>query len=122
MPMRQVELVRAACCVAGIDGTICDREHPLLLRLANHAGVGGASLKAMADRAQADSSFFQKQFDIFKADPDETMKTLFQIAIADGVLKQSERVVLQHFAERLGMPMERYEELLAAAEKHARAE
>ena len=94
----------------------------LLLRLANSAGVGGASLKAMVDRAKTDDSFFQKQFEIFKTDTEETMKALFQVAIADGVLTQSERVVLQHFAEKLGMPMERYEGLLNAAEKHVRAE
>lgn len=122
MPMRHVEVLRAACCVAGIDGEVCTAEHPLLKRLADHAGVGGASLQAMINRASEDPSFFQKQFDIFKTDPEETMKALFQVAIADGVLAQSERVVLQHFAEKLGLPQDRYDQLLAAAEKHARAE
>lgn len=122
MPMKEVEVLRAACCVAGIDGDVCDNEHPLLQRLATAAGVGKASLNAMIDRAKSDSSFFQKQFDIFKTDPEETIKMLFRVAIADGVLARSERVVLQHFATKLGMTDDRYDELLAAAEKHTRTE
>ena len=122
MPMRNVEVLRAACCVAGIDGDVCAREHPLLERLAHEAGVGGASLAAMIDRAREDHSFFETQFDIFKTDPETTMKTLFRVAIADGVLARSERVVLQHFAKKLGMTEDRYAQLLAAAEKHAEAE
>ncbi len=122
MPMRRVEVLRAACCVAGIDGNVCDAEHPLLVRLANEAGVGGASLQAMINRASSDPTFFEKQFDIFKTDPEETLKALFQVAIADGRITQAERVLLHHFAEKLGMPEGQFERLLAAAEKHAKAE
>ena len=122
MPMRRVEVLRAACCIAAIDGDVCEKEHPLLQRLAKEAGVGGASLEAMINRAREDQSFFEKQFDIFKTDPDETMKTLFRIAIADGVLTQGERVVLRHFAEKLGLPEDRFDAFLTAAEKHAKAE
>jgi tellurite resistance protein len=120
MGMPEVEVLRAACCVAGIDGEVCQREHPLLARIAEAAGVGSASLDAMIDRASSDASFFEDQFDIFKTDPEETMKTLFRIAIADGVLARSERIVLQHFSKKLGMAEDRYESLLNAAEKHAR--
>lgn len=122
MPMQDVEVLRAACCVAGIDRNVCEREHPLLKRLAAAAGVGMTSLNAMIERAKTDSGFFEKQFDIFKSDSEATMKTLFRVAVADGVLTQSERVVLQHFAAKLGMTTERYAELLAAAEKHAKGE
>lgn len=122
MGMKEVEVLRAACCLAGIDGEICQREHPLLARLARAAGVGQASMDAMVERALGDASFFQEQFNILKADAEETMKTLFRIAIADGVLARSERVVLQHFAGKLDMSEARYEELLTAAEKHARPE
>jgi len=120
MPMRKVEILRAACCIAGVDGEVCDQEHPLLVRLAREAGVGAASLSAMIERAREDRSFFEKQFDVFKTDPDETMKILFRVAVADGVLTQAERVVLGHFAQKLGQPEERFEALLAAAERHAR--
>lgn len=122
MAMQGVEVLRAACCVAGIDGEVCDHEHPLLQRLADAAGVGSVSLNAMIDRAKSDPSFFEQQFEIFKTDPEDTMKMLFRIAIADGVLARSERVVLQHFATKLGMTEDRYDELLAAAEKHTRVE
>jgi len=120
--MHRVEVLRAACCVAGIDGNVCDPEHPMLERLAQEAGVGGASLAAMINRAREDHSFFEKQFEIFKTDPDRTMKTLVHVAIADGVLDQAERVILCHFAEKLGLPGDRLDALFAAAEKHTRGD
>jgi len=76
----------------------------------------------MIERAKSDTDFFEEQFEILKTDPEDTMKTLFRVAIADGVLMRSERVVLQHFARKLGMTEGRYEALLNAAEKHARPE
>lgn len=122
MPMKKVEILRAACCVAGSDRNVCEREHPLLQRLAHEAGVGAMSLRAMIDRASTDAEFHKAQFDIVRSEPDETMKTLFHVAIADGVLKDAEREVLRHFAEKLGMPEPRFAALLAAAEKHTKGD
>lgn len=120
--MKKVEILRAACCVAGCDSNVCEREHPLLQRFAHEAGVGAMSLTAMIDRASTDAEFHKAQFDIIRSEPDSTMKLLFHVALADGVLKDAERVVLQHFAEKLGMPGDRFADLLAAAERHTRAE
>ena len=42
--MFKVELLRAACCVAGIDGEIDEAEFAVLKKLADDVGVGDASL------------------------------------------------------------------------------
>ena len=119
---KDVEILRAACCIAGLDGEICDRERPLLDRLAEKAGVGSASFQAMIDRAESDQSFYEEQFHVVKMDAEETMKILFAVAVADGVLLRAERIILQHFADKLGLPEHRFDELLLAAERHATAE
>ncbi len=117
MPMSHVEILRAACCIAGLDRTICEQERPLLDKLAAAAGVGQASLAAMMDRAQRDPEFFQEQFRLIKSDPDAAFKIVLTVAIADGRLTTDERVVLQHFADKLGLPAARLDQLLTAAEK-----
>ena len=58
----KVEVLRAACCMAGLDGTIGEKELAILQKLATEAGVGGASLKAMMDRAKADPNYYEQQF------------------------------------------------------------
>ncbi len=118
MSMTQVEVLRAACCIAGLDGRVCDAEHPLIKRLAEGAGVGAASLNAMITRAERDRNFYEEQFDLLKGEPEETMKTLFRVAVADGDVTQEERIVLRHFAKALGLNEKRFDELLSAAERH----
>ena len=116
--MQDVEILRAACCVAGLDEQITDSERGMLKRLANHAGVGAVSLEAMIDRAVSDPDFYQEQFEMVRTDPDATMKALFCVAVADHELSTDERVILQHFATKLGMTPQRFDQLLAAARKH----
>ena len=93
MLMSKVEVLRAACCVAGIDD-------------------------AMVERAKEDCQFFEEQFEVLKADPAEAMVTLCGVAIADGDLSTDERVLLQHFATRLGLPPEKCDKLLQRAEQY----
>ena len=116
--MKNVEILRAACCVAGLDESISDSERSMLERLAEHAGVGQTSLNAMIDRAVNDPDFYQEQFKTIRTDADSTMKALFCIAVADHVLTTEERVILHQFATRLGMDPKRFNQLLAAATKH----
>ena len=116
--MQDVEILRAACCVAGLDEQITDSERNMLERLAHHAGVGSVSLEAMIDRAVSDPDFYQEQFEMVRTDPDATMKALFCIAVADHELTTDERVILHHFATKLGMEPKRFDQLLAAARKH----
>lgn len=114
--MAQVEMVRAACCVASLDGEICGKESKLIAKLADRVGIGGASLKAMIDRARKDPHFYEQQFRTLKGDAKTTMKTLFAVAIVDGKLTQEERIILHHFAEKLGLPDDQFNRILEAAE------
>jgi tellurite resistance protein len=118
MPMSDVEVLRAACCVAGLDGKVTAEEQSLLQKLADKAGVGEVSLRAMTERAKGDHNFYQEQFRILHAEPNETMRTLLGVAVVDGSLSPDERVILQFFAERLGLQTPEYERLLRAAEKY----
>lgn len=113
----KVEVLRAACCMAGLDGTIGEKELAILQKMATEAGVGAASLKAMMDRAKSDPNYYEQQFRFLRGNPDESMKTMLRVAVADGALHPNERVVLQAFATKLGLDDQRYQRLLAAAEK-----
>ncbi len=113
----KVEILRAACCIAGLDGKIGEKQMTLLQKLATEAGVGAASFKAMRDRALADPKYHEQQFRFLRGNPDSTIKTLMAIAIADGELHPKERVILQFFASKLGVSEEHYGQLLATAEE-----
>lgn len=120
--MTDVEVLRAACCVAGLDQEISSEERLMLEKLAYRAGVGSVSLGAMIDQAVSDPDFYQEQFRVVQADPDATMKALFRIAVADHKLTTDERVILHELAMRLGMTADRFNQLLAAARKHLERE
>ena len=110
--MRRVEILRAACCVAGIDQAIDEKEREVLLRLAQEAGVGSASLDAMIDRAMTHTDFYEEQFRVVQANPKETMQLLFRLAIIDQVLGKTETAVLARLAERLDVSSERFDRWL----------
>jgi tellurite resistance protein len=118
MSMIEVEVLRAACCIAGLDKQIDDNELKLLRKLAHRVGVGEVSLDAMIRRAREDQNFYQEQFRYLHADPQQAMTTLFGLAVADGQLTLEERVILRHFAERLELSEAQFEKLLAAAESY----
>lgn len=115
--MHKVEILRAACCVAGIDGDTTDRERSMLAKLADQIGVGEASLQAMIDRAEGDSGFCDEQFILLKTQPDKTMRILLQVALADHELTDDECGVLQQFAERLGLAADRFQRVLEQTKK-----
>ncbi|MCZ6836368.1 MAG: hypothetical protein O7G85_11395 [Planctomycetota bacterium] len=117
MSIQDLEILKAACCVAGLDGDISDREKQTLQVLAKRAGVGKASFEAMIEVAVEDEDYFKKQLDLLRGDTDRTIKTLFQIAVTDRKLGANERIVMQYFADKLEMPPERFEKILAAAER-----
>ena len=108
-----LEILKAACCVAGIDGEICDREHPLLKRMARAAGVDTDWLNTTLERALNDPLYFERQFHLLKADPEQTIRTLIEIATVDTHFSLPERIIVQHFADKIGMDRERYEAILA---------
>ena len=113
--MKKVEVLRAACCVAGIDGEAAEAELRILQMLADQVGVGEASLTAMIERAQRDPEFYKEQFRVLKAEPKETMRLLFGVALADGQLKDNELSVLQKLANRLEISQESFDHWLAQA-------
>jgi uncharacterized membrane protein YebE (DUF533 family) len=117
MPISDVEVLRAACCMAGLDGVVTPEEMAMVQKLADKAGVGAVSLRAMLDRAKADPNFYKEQFRILHADPSSTMTAVVGVAMADGDLSRDERVILQQFAERLGMRQEVYVKLIESAER-----
>jgi tellurite resistance protein len=116
--MHKVEVLRAACCVAGIDGETTDRERALLQKLAGQIGVGQASLQAMIDRAEGDKKFYEEQFRQLKTKPDTTMRVLLTVGLADGDLPEDECSVLRAFAIRLGLSEEKFERVLRQAREH----
>lgn len=117
MPMSRVEILRAACCVAGLDEHISDEEATMLQQIADYAGVGKASLDAMMDCAKTDPNYYDKQFRLVTADAETTMRVLFSVACADHDLTTDERIVLHHFAQVLGMDDARFNKILAAAQR-----
>jgi uncharacterized tellurite resistance protein B-like protein len=125
--MRQVELLRAACCVAGVDGQASDAEQQILKRLAKEAGVGAASLAAMIELAETDEQYYAKQFRVLEADPKETMQLLFRMSLADGSLRKDEALVLKRLSRRLEVPSAQFDTWLEQAiaflkKKNARRE
>lgn len=110
--MRRVEILRAACCVAGADLTIAEAEKPLLDRLAREAGVGFASLEAMMERATQNEDFYREQFRVLSADPKMTMTLLFKVAISDRQLDPQEVKILKFLATQLEVSGDQFERWL----------
>lgn len=108
----ETEICKAACCIAGIDGEICHREHPLLQRMATGAGADQQWLTDNLDRALNDRLYYKRQFHLLQENAEETMTTLIRIARIDGHVSAPEAIILQHFAKKIGMDAERYQQLL----------
>lgn len=115
MSIDQVELLRAACCVAAVGGEVSPAEMMLLRGLVESAGVGEASFYAMIDRAVSEPGFYKEQLNLLTGDVDAAITILAGIAAADGQICPEERIMLQHFAEKLGMSKERLHQVLSAA-------
>ena len=116
--MREVEVLRAACCVAGADGEIESDEVKYLEQLARKAGVGKASLDAMLELAVNDENFRRQQFRVLTADPVETMKLLLSIALADGEVTSDEGELLRLFAARLEIPRDELQKIVDSARQY----
>lgn len=117
MVQQDVELVRAACCVAALDGEITPRERAAIERLAEGPGIGAASIKAMLDMALKNKSWYEQQFRLAVKDPDRTMKALLSVAVVDGDFGENERIVLAHLGRKLGLDDARLEALFRAAQR-----
>ncbi len=111
-PEQRVEILRAACCVAGIDGETSPNEKKLIDKLARGVGCGTASVEAMVARAKRDPNFYQQQFKVLKEDPKETLVELIQVAMADGVVSEVERDVLKKIAANLNLSEDVFDQLM----------
>ena len=116
-PMQKVDVLRAACCVAGIDGQTNEAERKVIDKLAAEVGVGQASLQAMVERGATDPSFHEEQFRVLKADPQQAMAALLEVAMADGKITQNEAEVLRALSEKLNVPEDVFDQLLASVSK-----
>jgi tellurite resistance protein len=112
LPIQRLDILRAACCVAGIDGDANEAQAAVLNRLAREVGVGKASLGAMIERAETDKTFHEAQFKVLEFEPKTTMATLLEVALADGELSASEADVLRILAGRLKIDSGMFEQLL----------
>ncbi|MDA7858276.1 TerB family tellurite resistance protein [bacterium] len=108
-PMQEVEVLRAACCVAGIDGKITEDEMAMINKLAARAGVGRASLEAMVARGESDPEFYKEQFRVLKENPRRSMVDILRVATADRVLSNDEIGVMRKFAEKLNISPESFD-------------
>jgi len=115
-PMQRLDLLKAACCVAGVDGS-GPPEEEIVNKLAREIGVGDASLNAMMARAERDPDFCQDQFRILKEAPAECMGMLLQVALADGVLSEAETEVLRKLSLQLGIEPAVFDNLIVEANK-----
>lgn len=115
MSIDDVEILRAACCVAAVGGEISPREMLLLRELVESAGVGEASFYAMIDRATSDPGFFKEQLSRLTGDAETAIRKLARLAAVDGGVSPGELKMLRHFAAKIGMEPERAEQVLAGA-------
>ena len=111
-PMQKVEVLRAACCVAGIEGNIQECELPLLQKIAKEVGVGKASLDAMMERAKNDANFHEEQFQILKSEPQKCMATVLEVAMCDGKVTDAETHVLKSLSQKLNVSDETFQQLM----------
>jgi tellurite resistance protein len=114
--MHDLEVLRAACCVAGRGGAVSGREARLIRELADRAGVGDVSLQAMIERAEQDPDFHREHFEILKTEPERTIRVLAAVAAADGSVSAEQRVLVGRFAAKLGMTDEELDRILTDAE------
>ena len=112
-PMQKVEVLRAACCVAGIEGNIQECELPLLQKFAKEVGVGRASLDAMMARAKSDPNFHEEQFQILKSEPQKCMAAVLQVAMCDGEVTEAETQVLKALSQKLNVSDEVFGQLMS---------
>lgn len=113
--MVKVQVLRAACCVAGSDGTADPSERRIVEMLAREIGVGEASLGAMLERARTEENYVEDQFRVLKADAKQTMQLLFSVALADGELADDEVDVLRNLSTKLNVTTEQFDNWYAEA-------
>ena len=96
-------------------GSIKRRSLPsgeLIDKIAKSVGCGPASVNAMIARAERDPEFHKQQFTVLKADPQETILALIEVATADGEMSEAEKTVLRQISESLAISESTFEQLV----------
>jgi uncharacterized membrane protein YebE (DUF533 family) len=115
MLMKELELLRAACCVAGADGSVSDREREVIQRMATRVGVGAASLRAMLDMATHDERFRADQLELIHHEPERAFEMLYKMARLEAEVPEAERDLLTRFGRKLGLSVESMNEVIRRA-------
>jgi tellurite resistance protein len=102
-----VDLLKAAACIAGVDGEITEGEAEVLSALAERAGVRQDHLQTLVEKARVDDDLLNEQMSVVRADPDTTIAVLCQVAAVDGIVSGDEKVVIEQFGVVLGVSKER---------------
>jgi tellurite resistance protein len=116
MPTADVEILRAASCIAGVDKNINPDELKVLMKLADRAGIGQASFNVIIEMARTDPRFYQDQFRLMRACPDEAIRVMIKTAVVDGDLAADERIIISKLGDQLGLSHETIDKLLSQGE------
>ena len=117
MSLNDLEVLKAACCIAGMDEDVGFQERKVMQMLASRAGVTPSSFDTMMDQALGDDDFFEGQLNLLQSNLDDAIRLLLRVAVVEGKLDPGEREVLLHFSEQLGMTSEHFGQILTATER-----
>ena len=81
--MNDLEVLKAACCIAGLDEDVGFKDRKVLQSLAERAGVDQAAFDAMMVMAVEDDDYFEGQLNILQSNVDDAIKSLFRFAVMD---------------------------------------
>lgn len=117
MSMNELDVLKAACCIAGMDEDVGFQERKVMQMLASRAGVTPTSFDTMMDQALEDDDFFEGQLNLLQSNLDDAIRLLLRVAVVEGKLDPGEREVLLHFSEQIGMTSEHFEQILTATKR-----
>ena len=121
MAKSDVDLLKAAACIAGLDGEITPHEAQALKHLAKRAGVRDDHLETLMEKARVDDDLLNEQLSVVRADPETTLAVLYQVAAIDGVVSGDERAVVEQFGVILGLSRERIDKIFEVGEQRLAA-
>lgn len=121
MAKSDVDLLKAAACIAGLDGEITPHEAKALRHLAERAGVREDHLETLMEKARVDDDLLNEQLSVVRADPDTTIAVLYQVAAIDGVVSGDERAVVEQFGVILGLSRKRIDKIFEVVEQRLAA-
>lgn len=120
-PSEYADTLRAIAVLAAADGRISSSERGLLMTIASRFGVSSQSVDRLIQQAKEQPSIHDRLFQFAHANPEMTLELLVAAARLDGEIADPERELLGHFAERLEIPVEQFEEIFLRGVKRADA-